>query len=299
QRVLRSPPRPFWRCDRPRHQFAGLARADGFATHGRRRSRRVLEYLDRRQQETGIQRRRTRVGRPRLECAVRLDTLLRMLAYPYSPHRLRRGPLLRSVRDRLAPGHAGALRRHRPRPADAPMWRRQSFLHRSDSSRRGEEHATFFERDPPVTPFRLLIAVSLALLPACAQMPSDGVELVQQCAGPLGALVPECQTARSALESGAPVKRLPAGISLPENLKSVAPKTAAGGPDKSEPPAPAPPQPPTEFQRFAASSVGRVLPIFGAGLFEHVPTTFAPVDRVPVTADYVVGPGDEVLVRAW
>lgn len=150
-----------------------------------------------------------------------------------------------------------------------------------------------------MTPFRLLIAVSLALLPACAQMPSDGVELVQQCAGPLGALVPECQTARSALESGAPVKRLPAGISLPENLKSVAPKTAAGGPDKSEPPAPAPPQPPTEFQRFAASSVGRVLPIFGAGLFEHVPTTFAPVDRVPVTADYVVGPGDEVLVRAW
>ena len=30
-----------------------------------------------------------------------------------------------------------------------------------------------------------------------------------------------------------------------------------------------------------------------------MPTTFAPVDRVPVTADYVIGPGDELLIRAW
>jgi protein involved in polysaccharide export with SLBB domain len=30
-----------------------------------------------------------------------------------------------------------------------------------------------------------------------------------------------------------------------------------------------------------------------------VPTTFAPVDRVPVTADYVIGPGDELLIRTW
>ncbi len=26
---------------------------------------------------------------------------------------------------------------------------------------------------------------------------------------------------------------------------------------------------------------------------------FAPIDRVPVTADYVIGPGDELLIRAW
>ena len=30
-----------------------------------------------------------------------------------------------------------------------------------------------------------------------------------------------------------------------------------------------------------------------------VPSTFAPVDRIPVTANYVVGPGDELLIRAW
>ncbi len=64
------------------------------------------------------------------------------------------------------------------------------------------------------------------------------------------------------------------------------------------------PQVPTEFQRtefqeFVAQSVGRYLPLFGFNLFEGVPTTFAPVDSVPVTPDYVVGPGDEILIRAW
>ncbi len=45
--------------------------------------------------------------------------------------------------------------------------------------------------------------------------------------------------------------------------------------------------------------MGRVLPIFGANLFTNVPSTFAPVDRVPVTPDYVLGPGDELLIRLW
>jgi protein involved in polysaccharide export with SLBB domain len=55
----------------------------------------------------------------------------------------------------------------------------------------------------------------------------------------------------------------------------------------------------TEFQEFVAQSVGRYLPLFGFNLFEGVPTTFAPVDSIPVTPDYVVGPGDEILIRAW
>ncbi len=55
----------------------------------------------------------------------------------------------------------------------------------------------------------------------------------------------------------------------------------------------------TDFQQFAAQSLGYVLPIYGASLFDNVPTTFAPVERIPVTADYVVGPGDELLIRAW
>jgi polysaccharide biosynthesis/export protein len=56
---------------------------------------------------------------------------------------------------------------------------------------------------------------------------------------------------------------------------------------------------PSEFEQFVAASVGRRLPLYGHNLFDHVPSTFAPVDRVPVTGDYVIGPGDEILVRAW
>jgi polysaccharide export outer membrane protein len=59
------------------------------------------------------------------------------------------------------------------------------------------------------------------------------------------------------------------------------------------------PEPDIEFQEFVASSLGYSLGIFGHDLFEDVPSTFAPLDRVPVTPDYLVGPGDELVIRAW
>ncbi|WP_175528937.1 polysaccharide biosynthesis/export family protein [Granulicella pectinivorans] len=55
----------------------------------------------------------------------------------------------------------------------------------------------------------------------------------------------------------------------------------------------------SDFQRLVAASVGKVLPIYGANLFLNVPSTFAPVNRIPVTPDYVIGPGDELLIHAW
>ena len=54
-----------------------------------------------------------------------------------------------------------------------------------------------------------------------------------------------------------------------------------------------------EFQDLITQSLGRSLPMFGYNLFQNVPSTFAPVENVPVTPDYTVGPGDELLIRAW
>ena len=54
-----------------------------------------------------------------------------------------------------------------------------------------------------------------------------------------------------------------------------------------------------EFQDFVSQSLGRELPMFGFNLFQNVPSTFAPLDRVPVTPDYVIGPGDELVINAW
>jgi len=60
-----------------------------------------------------------------------------------------------------------------------------------------------------------------------------------------------------------------------------------------------PSEPDTEFQEFVASSLGKRLPIFGHNLFENVPSTFAPLDRVQVTPEYIIGAGDELVIRAW
>jgi polysaccharide export outer membrane protein len=55
----------------------------------------------------------------------------------------------------------------------------------------------------------------------------------------------------------------------------------------------------SDFERFAEDDTGNRLPVYGRKLFDEVPTTFAPIDRIPVPADYVIGPGDELLIRAW
>jgi protein involved in polysaccharide export with SLBB domain len=59
------------------------------------------------------------------------------------------------------------------------------------------------------------------------------------------------------------------------------------------------PEPLTEFQKFTSATTGMVLPIFGASLFQSVPSTFAPIDNAPVPADYVIGPDDELRIRVW
>jgi protein involved in polysaccharide export with SLBB domain len=58
------------------------------------------------------------------------------------------------------------------------------------------------------------------------------------------------------------------------------------------------PNMPNEFQRFVTAATGRNLPMFGEGYFSNG-QTFAPLDRVPVPADYVLGPGDELYIRGW
>jgi protein involved in polysaccharide export with SLBB domain len=59
------------------------------------------------------------------------------------------------------------------------------------------------------------------------------------------------------------------------------------------------PDPITDFQRLVSLSLGQPIQIFGRQLFRGVPTTFAPLDQTPVTPDYVLGPGDELLIRVW
>ena len=55
---------------------------------------------------------------------------------------------------------------------------------------------------------------------------------------------------------------------------------------------------PSEFQRLVQTALGQALPIFGSELFRNPPSTFAPVEGVQVTPDYVIGSGDEIRISA-
>ncbi|GAB4437392.1 MAG: SLBB domain-containing protein [Rhodocyclaceae bacterium] len=113
--------------------------------------------------------------------------------------------------------------------------------------------------------------------------------------------------------AGTPPMASPAAANgIPPELQEAYRRYAAQPLAPSEPPqrpaaavpvapaVPAFPKPePNEFQLFVAQSTGRELPLFGQNLFAEVPSTFAPVENVPVTSDYVIGPGDELLVRVW
>jgi protein involved in polysaccharide export with SLBB domain len=59
------------------------------------------------------------------------------------------------------------------------------------------------------------------------------------------------------------------------------------------------PADPSEFQKYVSSVAGGPVPYFGANFFASTPTSFAPMQNIPVPSDYAYGPGDEVLIRAW
>ena len=56
--------------------------------------------------------------------------------------------------------------------------------------------------------------------------------------------------------------------------------------------------PPSEFQKFVESATGRKLPVFGSSFFS-AGRSAGGLENVPVSSDYMVGPGDELLIRAW
>jgi protein involved in polysaccharide export with SLBB domain len=54
---------------------------------------------------------------------------------------------------------------------------------------------------------------------------------------------------------------------------------------------------PDQFQSFVESASGKRLEHFGHELFKQSPAKFAPLKDTPVPSDYLIGPGDELLVR--
>lgn len=55
----------------------------------------------------------------------------------------------------------------------------------------------------------------------------------------------------------------------------------------------------TEFQKLIVASTAQLLPIYGENLFQNAPSTFTPLENIPVPSSYVLGPGDELRLRVW
>lgn len=85
----------------------------------------------------------------------------------------------------------------------------------------------------------------------------------------------------------------------PDQTRTTSDRRGTESSDRREATTPLPPPAPTEFQRLVAESTSITLPIFGAALFNGVPDTFAPLNDVPVSADYVIGPGDELRIQLF
>jgi len=125
----------------------------------------------------------------------------------------------------------------------------------------------------------MLVPVAAQGLAAPVPVPAQGLNL-----SPSGAL------------SGLPLLRPD-----PERLvPSAAPRSPADATTASPAPTARQPLPPlaeTEYQRFVQEATGRKLPLFGYDLFTA--GAFPSLQNVPVPADYVLGPGDEIELRLW
>jgi protein involved in polysaccharide export with SLBB domain len=182
---------------------------------------------------------------------------------------------------------------------------------------------------------RLALLLSVLLVPSgvqsAAQEPTANSQYAApqgqsvDCSDPLMAQTPQCQLEQGVYGSSRQGQQGTTGVpGMYPGLGATSPESGAGssGPFGQQIPnspnyrdstlngynglrrnysyqQPLPPEPLTEFQRMVAASAGQVLPIFGANLFRSVPSTFAPVDQIPVTPNYVIGPGDELRIRLW
>ncbi len=169
-------------------------------------------------------------------------------------------------------------------------------------------HRTASVSERPVAKARHLAVTVLAALPlllqaALAQQLPE--RTVPDCSSPTGSVDPRCTADSGSAGPSAAVEAMLPRIPVIRDQNSQQYQT--NQPQRADTPgmsAAGPRTPylveePTAFQKFVEQSTGKLLPVFGTELFREVPSTFAPADRVPVTPDYVIGPGDQLVIRAW
>lgn len=163
--------------------------------------------------------------------------------------------------------------------------------------------ASFIPMFPsPLSPTRAVLRSSL--LPLCL---TAGLVCAQTPSADLGVPAGLNVTQPAQATQGAAGQGLAAqGLGLPGQGATGAPMLPAR-PDLGAQDAPrtpltplrAPkPEAPSQFQRFVQEGTGKLLPLFGANLFDN-PQAYAADNAAPAPGEYVLGPGDEVRVQIW
>lgn len=86
----------------------------------------------------------------------------------------------------------------------------------------------------------------------------------------------------------------PALLALPANINDEEPADSS----KKEPAKKTTPLPPNEFQKYVLEVTGRAYPLYGADFFENSRYAMQQMQS-PVGDDYVLGAGDQLLIRVW
>ncbi len=152
---------------------------------------------------------------------------------------------------------------------------------------------------------------------AQASEEGSGLSLSELAGLPADAELPEQSTDKGTLSRSLrptldyPTLRLddrkPPAVSPPA-AQSVGDKPCCGAPTPwscnwSPPPvateAPRRPAPRSTFEALVEQTLGAPLPLYGMELFRDPARSFDAVDQANVPADFVIAPGDDLIIRAW
>jgi protein involved in polysaccharide export with SLBB domain len=146
------------------------------------------------------------------------------------------------------------------------------------------------------------LSITLALVLLATVVLSTSVHAAQADSGTLVVPGTRDAAARAGASTGTPAAAQPAARrsdaerSEPSSSVRTAPAQDA---DPAQRQSAQKPVVRSEFQRFVETATGRQLAVFGSNFFAEAADSFAPMDNVPVSADYVVSTGDEIVIRAW
>lgn len=156
-------------------------------------------------------------------------------------------------------------------------------------------------RPPVLRVCAALACAAVAHSAALAQLPSQPQMLGLPAGLSLPAGMPGALSVQGSQGLSEIAPQMPAGLQMSSGGAPVLPmRPDLGAQDAQRTPPLLPtaahkPEAPTQFQRFVQEGTGKLLPLFGANLFEQQ-GIYNSVNAAPAPADHVLGQGDEVRV---